>query len=70
MRLNTPRPLPPGPIPVPGAEISVLELAETQPSRIAIRFADDPASNCFVVQAPDGAVTRISLPDIGTATRL
>jgi len=69
-RLNTPRPLPPGPIPVPGAEVTVLELAETQPSRIAIHFTDDPTSNCFVIQAPDGMVTRISLPEIGTEIRL
>jgi hypothetical protein len=62
--------LPPGPIPVPGAEVRVLELAETQPSRIEIHFTDDPTSNCFVVQAPDGVVTRISLPEIGTETRL
>ena len=69
-RLNTPMPLPPGPILVPGAEVSVLELAETQPSRIEIHFTDDPTSNCFVVQAPDGVVTRISLPEIGAETRL
>ena len=69
-RLNTPTPLPPGPIPVPGAEVRVLELAETLPSRIEIQFTDEPASNCFVVQAPDGVVTRISLPEIGTETRL
>lgn len=69
-RLNIPMPLPPGPIPVPGAEVRVLELAETQPSRIEIHFTDDPTSNCFVVQAPDGGVTRISLPEIGTETRL
>ncbi len=69
-RLNTPMPLPPGPIPVPGAEVRVLELAETQPSRIEIHFTDDPTSNCFVVQGPDGVVTRISLPEIGTQTRL
>jgi hypothetical protein len=48
----------------------VLELAETQPSRIEIHFTDDPTSNCFVVQAPDGVVTRISLPEIGAETRL
>lgn len=69
-RLNTPMPLPPGPIPVPGAEVRVLELAQAQPSRIEIHFTDDPTSNCFVVQAPDGRVTRISLPEIGTETRL
>lgn len=69
-RLNTPMPLPPGPIPVPGAEVRVLELAEAQPSRIEIHFTDDPTSNCFVVQAPDGAVTRIALPEIGIETRL
>ena len=69
-RLNTPMALPPGPIPVPGAEVRVLELAEAQPSRIEIHFTDDPASNCFVVQAPGGMVTRIALPEIGTETRL
>lgn len=69
-RLNTPMQLPPGPIPVPGAEVRVLELTETQPSRIEIHFTDDPTSNCFVVQAPDGVVTRISLPEIGAETRL
>ena len=69
-RLNTPRPLPPGPIPVPGAEVRVLELPETLPSRIELHFTDDPMSSCFLVQAPDGAVSRISLPEIGTELRL
>ncbi|HEY0190460.1 MAG TPA: hypothetical protein VGC42_05010 [Kofleriaceae bacterium] len=69
-RLNSPRPLPPGPIPVPGGEVRVLELAETQPSRIELRFTEDPAASCFVVQAPDGGVTRISLPAPGTEAQL
>jgi hypothetical protein len=69
-RLNTPMALPPGPIPVPGAEVRVLELAEALPSRIEVRFTDDPTSSCFIVQDPDGVVTRISLPEIGTEARL
>ena len=69
-RLNTPKPLPPGPIPIPGAEVRVLDNTEAQPSRIEVRFTDDPAASCFVVEAPDGAVTRISLPAIGTETRM
>ena len=44
--------------------------ANSSPSRIEIHFTDDPTSNCFVVQAPDGVITRISLPEIGTETRL
>jgi hypothetical protein len=69
-RLNTPRALPPGPIPVPGAEVRVLALSDALPSRIEVRFTDDPASSCFVVEAPDGAVTRIALPAVGAETRL
>lgn len=69
-RLNTPTPLPPGAIPVPGAEVLVRELTDALPSRIELRFTDDPAADCFVVEAPDGAVIRIELPAVGTETRL
>lgn len=69
-RLNTPMALPPGPIAVPGGEVQVLGLDDGVPSRIELRLTEDPAASCFVVQAADGAVSRISLPEIGTETRL
>lgn len=69
-RLNSPMALPPGPIPIPGAEVTVLAPTEALPSHIQLRLTDDPAASCFVVQAPDGGVTRISLPEVGAETRL